>query len=94
MGENEKTENVLKRAHGDGVTPEKKRKVDDEGTHGDDLFRNSAVSATKKVESIFNPPVKQSRPKWRRRQKKQPFCLPRPFAFRHRSGSPNFLFMK
>ena len=34
MGENEKTENVLKRAHGDGVTPEKKRKVDDEGTHG------------------------------------------------------------
>ena len=43
MGENEKTENVLKRVHGDGVTPEKKRKVDDEGTHGGDLFRNSAV---------------------------------------------------
>merc|ERR1712106_1108401 len=32
MGQNEKSENVLKRAHGDEVTPEKKRKVDDEVT--------------------------------------------------------------
>ena len=90
MGENEKTENVLKRAHGDGVTPEKKRKVDDEGTHGVIYFAIQQFCKTKKVESIFNPRVKQSRPKWRHRQKKQPFCLPRPFAFRHRSGSPLF----
>ena len=55
MGENEKTENVLKRAHGDGVTPEKKRKVDDEGTLGDDLFRNSAVFKLKRLKAYLIP---------------------------------------
>ena len=41
---NEKCEKVLKRAHTEETTPEKKRKIDDEGIIGDNFFKNIFLS--------------------------------------------------
>ena len=38
---NEKCENVLKRVHSEDTTPEKKRKIDDEGIMGEKYFVKS-----------------------------------------------------
>ena len=50
---NEKCEKILKRAHTEETTPEKKRKIDDEGIIGDIFFKNNLFFVIKFFKLIF-----------------------------------------